>query len=491
MNKYVVTTSIRGHSRTLIWDTTSPLTLGHPFRWLIEKTEEGIRVREVTQKLGEIEKLFIEEATDDSIHKSGAKFKIDDLSIHVKSTRSLAPAFDCQKGNLINAYTCIGNWILTSEKMRGSFTGYYQKHSAFMIKKSGEGYQIKITANDVNVDDKAFKKGDILNLTSDKLTQSTLSMGSYSWRFSYSEAQAIPAGEHNVKNTEDDKSFIASMGMASAVLLLFVITSAIWPKPEPTELVPPQFTQIVMNKIPRPAQAQPEPAPAAAQAKAEVPEAVKTAPEKVQKAAVVQAFRAKALTNAVSNLMKGGMTSLLAQSDFVAGKKTDDAKNLFNSKSNALKAQTGSSGLTDKKITVASMGGAAGSKGVGYSNGTHASVNGQGKGFVSMDIGGGRVEEGLTKDEVGEVIHRHLSEIRYCYESSMIRMPDIEGKLVVNFTIAGNGIVKISEIKTSTLPDPRLDDCILRRLVTWKFPNTKGGIDVAVTYPFLFKTLGR
>ncbi len=52
-------------------------------------------------------------------------------------------------------------------------------------------------------------------------------------------------------------------------------------------------------------------------------------------------------------------------------------------------------------------------------------------------------------------------------------------------------MVKVSEVKTSTLPDPRLDDCILRRLNTWKFPNPKGGIDVAVTYPFIFKTLGR
>ena len=52
----------------------------------------------------------------------------------------------------------------------------------------------------------------------------------------------------------------------------------------------------------------------------------------------------------------------------------------------------------------------------------------------------------------------------------MLRTPDIEGKLIVDFTIGGNGMVKSSEVKQSTLPDPRLDDCILRRLATWKFP---------------------
>ncbi len=76
-------------------------------------------------------------------------------------------------------------------------------------------------------------------------------------------------------------------------------------------------------------------------------------------------------------------------------------------------------------------------------------------------------------------------------ESALIRAPDIEGKLMVAFVIGGDGAVKTSSVKQSTLPDPRLDDCILRRLATWRFPQPKGGVDVAVTYPFIFKTLGR
>ena len=150
---------------------------------------------------------------------------------------------------------------------------------------------------------------------------------------------------------------------------------------------------------------------------------------------------------------------------------------------------TGISNDTNRQ--VATLGGSGEGKGTGYGKGEHAGVKGQGQAFVSMDVAGAAVDEGLTKDEVGEVIHRHLSEVRYCYESAMIRSPDLEGKLMVNFTIAGTGMVKSTEVKSSTLPDPRLDDCILRRLATWKFPNPRGGIDVAVTYPFIFKTLGR
>lgn len=99
----------------------------------------------------------------------------------------------------------------------------------------------------------------------------------------------------------------------------------------------------------------------------------------------------------------------------------------------------------------------------------------------------------MTKDEVGKVIHAHISEIRYCYEAAMIRTPDIEGKLVLDFTIGGSGAVKeAAAVKESSLNQARLDDCILRRLTKWSFPKPNGGVDVAVSYPvFPLKALKR
>ncbi|MBI3535909.1 MAG: AgmX/PglI C-terminal domain-containing protein [Deltaproteobacteria bacterium] len=199
----------------------------------------------------------------------------------------------------------------------------------------------------------------------------------------------------------------------------------------------------------------------------------------------------------MSNLLKGGMTKLLAQSDLVMGRNHANAsKNFFNSNLDSLKAFAPSTGDRNyKQVQVASLGGEGfgdgGGHGVGYLKGKYAQVSGHGKSFVTIDSGASDIEEGLTKDEVGEVIHKHLSEIRYCYESAMMKTPDLEGKLVIHFQIGGAGGVKTAAVKTSTLPDPRLDDCVLRRLVTWKFPTPKGGIDVAVSYPFIFKTLER
>ena len=42
-----------------------------------------------------------------------------------------------------------------------------------------------------------------------------------------------------------------------------------------------------------------------------------------------------------------------------------------------------------------------------------------------------------------------------------------------------------------TLANDQISECIRKRMANWRFPRPKGGVHVAVTYPFVFKTLGR
>jgi TonB family protein len=73
----------------------------------------------------------------------------------------------------------------------------------------------------------------------------------------------------------------------------------------------------------------------------------------------------------------------------------------------------------------------------------------------------------------------------------MLRRPDLEGKLAIAFTIGNIGSVLSSRVLQSSMDDPRLGDCVLAKLASWKFPKPKGGIEVPVTYPFVFKSLGK
>lgn len=395
---WIVSLHIRGVLIQKIWEGRTPLGLGQPTRWMLERTAEGIRVHDLASPIGLV--------SEDHVRLIPYTSFIDSPAI------DLAP-----------------------------------------------GISVRISA-------KAPLTGKVITATFDQ-----------AW-------------------VEDERPFKKSVQGCLIALAAFTGMVALWPKPQPGSeaLVPEQYAQLVMPKEDE------KPAPGKSTPSVEPTQATAATPtgKVVEKTAVVQAFRAKALKSAMSGLLKGGMTTLLAESSYVMGDKANaQARRILDARDESLAPSAELTGLMQaKQVKVAALGGSAGgAKGVGYSRGETAGVKGQGKAQISpkamADTLGASVQEGLTKDEVGEVIHRHMSEIRYCYESTLIQAPDLEGKLIVNFTIGGSGEIKSSEVKTSTLTDARLDDCVMRRLASWKFPQTKGGIDVAVTYPFIFKMLGR
>lgn len=493
---FIVTTSISGRTRTQLWNPELPLALGHPLRWIAERTQDGVRIRNLALIPGrvtdgalcEINQQKLEHGTEVGLPGTSG------VSLSIRPAYTQLPAFGGRRGDRLSVFSCNGAWVLGSALFDAAYQavtriGDHSESPVFALKALGDQYHFEIQAEGVSLcingkARRALPRGQPLTIAASEIIDAVLEHGSRSWRFGLSQTVALPEPESFQADSETEW-FGKALRFAAVGFGALMVASWLWPAPTPdtAELIPAQFAKIILAKPVAQVQAS---------ASEGNPTQSKAAmPEKVAKAAVVQAFRAKALSNAVSSLLKGGMTHLLAQSDFVAGK-SNAARKSFDTRSSALGQTAAAAGVSaDTNQAVASIGGSGQGKGAGYGKGEHAGVKGQGAAFVSMDIAGAAVDEGLTKDEVGEVIHRHLSEVRYCYESAMIRTPDLEGKLMTAFVIGGNGVVKSTEVKSSTVPDPRLDDCILRRLATWKFPNPRGGIDVAVAYPFIFKTLGR
>lgn len=496
-------------TQTLIWNAAQPLALGHPIRWILERTDHGFRARDIAFSLNSVrEKTFVEfsdkealsekplrlptAAGTDAIRAAGAT--AGEAFLRIKAIRSMPAAFeaaeenDAQTGKL-RVFLCAGETITAADTVTKNHTAHVAGVSIFELKPGKEEVSIRALCDGIKIHSTdPLPKGETRQFSRTELAKTSISWGVMNWRFAFVqssgkialpqaptfEAESVDGGDAQFKKTS---KIIA--GVFSALFLVTLIWPASKPVPlEEQELVPPQFAQIVMSKTPKP-----ESASASAESKAPVKSA--------QDAQVVQAFRAKALQNSVKGLLKGGMTKLLAQSDFVnSASHASGIEKVFKQADGSPADGAVKEGIKGRKVDVAALGG-SGTNGVGYGKGQDAKVAGQGTSFIDLDTGASNVATGLTKDEVGKVIHAHLSEIRYCYESAMVRAPDVEGRLVVDFTIGGNGLVKSSAVKTSTLPDPRLDDCVLRRLVKWKFPLPKGGVDVAVTYPFIFKSLGQ
>lgn len=101
------------------------------------------------------------------------------------------------------------------------------------------------------------------------------------------------------------------------------------------------------------------------------------------------------------------------------------------------------------------------------------------------------VASGLDNDAIASVINRNIGQIRFCYEQGLQGNPSLNGRVAVDFTIGGNGLVKAAGIDSSTMGSKIVEDCIVMRLRTWKFPLPQGGVDVRVTYPFVLRRAGQ
>src|SRR5687767_2111451 len=100
--KYLVTAQLK-HSGAVegadyceVWDSSTPLPLGHPFQWISEGTSDGIRIRNVATRLDHSAKMGFREISNASIEKglpiplpSGTK--TEKQWIKLQSVKSIEP----------------------------------------------------------------------------------------------------------------------------------------------------------------------------------------------------------------------------------------------------------------------------------------------------------------------------------------------------------------------------------------------------------------
>lgn len=98
---------------------------------------------------------------------------------------------------------------------------------------------------------------------------------------------------------------------------------------------------------------------------------------------------------------------------------------------------------------------------------------------------------GLDRDAIAAVIQRNIGQVRFCYEQALQGAPELNGRVAVDFVIAGTGLVKAASIGSTSLNSKAVEDCILLRLKSWKFPLPENGVDVKVSYPFVLRRSGQ
>jgi len=92
--------------------------------------------------------------------------------------------------------------------------------------------------------------------------------------------------------------------------------------------------------------------------------------------------------------------------------------------------------------------------------------------------------EGLSPAEVSRVVMARYPDFRACYTLFMAARPAREGSVTVSYTITPRGRPDGATIGSSTLHDQRIEDCILRRFATLRFPASDHPTHASFTFSF-------
>jgi len=552
--RYVVSTTFRGRTRTETWDADAPLMIGRTEKgplWVIENRPDGqVRVRSLGGEIGAVSNAHSQVLQGDQIQKGvQVKFKkrdSDEIKLEIRTMRSLHPQFyretgaaDFAKGFVV--YHCVGDWNTESTRHPKEYRGTL--HGADVFHVIAEGQTARIVAKvdglvvEVNGHAKPIGQGKEFALSATEFFKASVRFGYASWYFSSTSDVRRDALFDIPDRPYENRDFLRYASGAAIALLLFFGIGAMIPKPEKEEVIPPQILKVLVQKqrkaprtnenpVEKPKNneeqklagekneqkekalamseqvSKPKPPDqlVVPKGKAGEKKSAATSPAKVARAQPPK--KVNRASNLFQGLMRGGLMKIVDNKQLLdsaklgsGGLTKGSSKTVAGALAN-LSIDMNAGGGGDKNSKVSGFGGGddasvRGPATAGYSNGVKGvmSAGGGGDG-ISLGTGDAEVEEGLTKEEVGRVIHAHMKEVRYCYESSMVRASKVDGRVVLDFTINGRGVVAKVKVNNSSLPDPALGECIMRRLRTWQFPNPKGGVNVDVAYPFIFKTLG-
>ena len=86
---------------------------------------------------------------------------------------------------------------------------------------------------------------------------------------------------------------------------------------------------------------------------------------------------------------------------------------------------------------------------------------------------------------IRQVIRDHIGEVKSCYEPQLAKMPNLQGRMTVRFTIAASGQVVAAALQDSTMGDALVESCTVATVHRWQFPELCGRTTLVVSYPFV------
>lgn len=92
----------------------------------------------------------------------------------------------------------------------------------------------------------------------------------------------------------------------------------------------------------------------------------------------------------------------------------------------------------------------------------------------------------IDREAIRRVILNNLRQVKSCYERGLNKNPGLDGKIVIEFNIGAGGRVTQAGVKNTTVNNSEVEQCVVSRLRTWRFPDPPADREAVVVYPFVF-----
>jgi periplasmic protein TonB len=144
---------------------------------------------------------------------------------------------------------------------------------------------------------------------------------------------------------------------------------------------------------------------------------------------------------------------------------------------------TSSGGINTAALSRGYGGGAGSLTGHSTTQVTSATLAAQGTNKVERGAGSGKASR--SEEEIALVFDRNKGAIYALYTRALRDKPDLQGKLVLELTIAADGTVTRCEVVSSELDDPELERKLVARVKLFRFEHKDVGT-ITVTKPIDF-----
>lgn len=92
----------------------------------------------------------------------------------------------------------------------------------------------------------------------------------------------------------------------------------------------------------------------------------------------------------------------------------------------------------------------------------------------------------LSNEQIQAAVNENAKAFDKCYTLGADKDGKLEGTVTVQATVGPLGTVNEASVKTSTVKNPKVDECVRDAFKTLKFARPGGGGTVMITYPMTF-----